>query len=525
MYALLENHLSAFTNQHHQHLFNQSSVGLEKESLRVTADGRIAQTPHPSSLGAALTHPYITTDYSEALLEFITPPDINLQTPLNFLNYIQSFVYQHLHQEILWTNSMPCVLAGEASIPIAQYGSSNAGRMKTVYRNGLGYRYGRVMQVIAGIHFNYSFSENIWGFLHTLEGEKRTRRAVQNDYYFRVIRNLQRYGWLIPFLFGASPAVCKSFLSGRKTTLPEFDKHTYYKPFATSLRMSDIGYQNRKEGKTGVKVVYDSLDSYVCSLSRAIETPSPDYAKIGVVVAGEYRQLNSNILQIENEYYSTVRPKQPPTFLEKPIHALQRRGVDYIELRSLDINPFEPLGMTQEQIYFLHIFMLFCLLQDSPNIDEHEKQAINLNFMTVTHRGRDPQLLLRRGDENILLRDWATEILVQMQQIACIIDAQQTAPIYNPILNTYREMVHHPDLTPSARVLAEMHDHKEGFHEFAKRYSLKHADYYRQLSIDAEKTQFFQQLAEKSLTEQTRLEAQPQAPFDTFLQTYFNQSL
>ncbi|EIJ41594.1 glutamate--cysteine ligase [Beggiatoa alba B18LD] len=525
MYALLENRLTAFHSHQQAQLLKQSTIGLEKESLRVAFDGRIAQTPHPRVLGSALTNPHITTDYSEALLEFITPPSNDLQAPLKFLESTQRFVYQQLQQEILWANSMPCVVAGEPSIPIAQYGNSNAGKMKTIYRNGLGYRYGRVMQVIAGIHFNYSFTPDIWTFLHELEGKQHSLRTLQDDYYFAVIRNLQRYGWIIPFLFGASPAVCKSFLSGRKTTLPEFDSCTYYKPYATSLRMSDIGYQNRKEGKTGVKVSYDNLDNYICSLTRAIETPCPEYANIGIFVDGEYRQLNSNILQIENEYYSTVRPKQPPAFLEKPTHALKHRGVSYIELRSIDINPFEPLGITQEQLYFSHLLMIYCLLQDSPKIDACEKQTIDLNIMAVTHRGRDPQLQLRRGEENILLRDWMEEILEQMQAIAEILDRQETQAIYSPILATYQEMVKDPERTPSARVLAEMRQYRESFHEFAKRYSLQHAEYYKTTILSTAQQQFFQTLAQQSLEEQSQLENSPQAPFDTFLHDYFSQSL
>ncbi|MCW8973894.1 MAG: glutamate--cysteine ligase, partial [Gammaproteobacteria bacterium] len=234
-------------------LLKGSMVGLEKESLRVNSEGKIAQTPHPAVFGSALTHPYITTDYSEALLEFITPPFHQMNEALSFLRDLQQFVYNRLENEVLWATSMPCVVGGEEGIPIAAYGSSNAGLMKTVYRRGLGYRYGRVMQVIAGVHMNFSFSEAFWQALQQLEGDDGTLQDYISDRYFDLVRNLLRVGWLIPYLFGASPAVCKSFLQGKQSRLELYDEFTYYEPYATSLRMGDIGYQNNKENEVGIK--------------------------------------------------------------------------------------------------------------------------------------------------------------------------------------------------------------------------------------------------------------------------------
>ena len=125
--------------------------GIEKESLRVTPEGRLSQTPHPLNLGSSLTHPSITTDYSESLLEFITPPDESIDATLEQLKKIHGFVYKNINNEILWVNSMPCVVGDNDSIPIAQYGKSNIGKIKTLYRVGLDHRYGRLMQTIAVI--------------------------------------------------------------------------------------------------------------------------------------------------------------------------------------------------------------------------------------------------------------------------------------------------------------------------------------------------------------------------------------
>ena len=298
MYETARQRLQRLIDLKHSHLMRNSAIGVEKESLRVNNTGGIAQTPHPEALGSALTHPYITTDYSEALTEFITPPFHHIKQVLDFFRDTQQFVYQKLDGEFLWATSMPCVVAGETSIPVAEYGSSNPGRMKHVYRLGLGHRYGRVMQVIAGVHFNYSFPPEFWPVYSELESNRLPLQDFISESYMALIRNLQRFGWLIPYLFGASPAICKSFLGGAPTTLKEFNENTYYQPYATSLRMGDIGYQNNKEYEYGIKANYDSLDAYIESLTCAIETHCPEYEKIGVVVDGEYRQLNANIKRV-----------------------------------------------------------------------------------------------------------------------------------------------------------------------------------------------------------------------------------
>jgi glutamate--cysteine ligase len=367
-------------------LLVKGRVGLEKESLRVARSGGIATTPHPAALGSALTHPWITTDYSEALLEFVTPPFEEFSEALRCLRGLHRYVHERLGEEILWATSMPCILAGEKSIPIARYGSSNLGRMKHVYRVGLGYRYGRVMQVIAGVHFNFSLHEAFWPMYRDLLGGEELR-AFRDAHYMGMVRNLQRYGWLIPYLFGASPAVCKSFFTDKEPDLLVFDDTTYYEPFATSLRMGDIGYQNRKEEGMGVKACYDSLHDYVHSLACATMTPCPVWERIGVKVEGEYRQLNANQLQIENEYYSSVRPKEIPQGMETPSRALLERGIRYVELRSLDVNAYHPLGIDEDQVRFLHLFMLYCLLRNSSLIDAEERREIDRNLLWVAHRG------------------------------------------------------------------------------------------------------------------------------------------
>ena len=518
-----EQRLSRLLNTGQPQLLQLSRIGLEKETLRVSPDGFIAQTPHPPALGAALTHPYMTTDYSEALLEFITPPFPELRQALQFLCDLQQFAYRQVGDELLWASSMPCVASGENRIPIAWYGTSNLGMMKHVYRRGLGYRYGRMMQVIAGVHFNYSLDDAFWQALQELEQDRRPLQEFRSDGYFRLIRNLQRFGWLIPYLFGASPALCKSFLAGRPTALVEFDADTCFQPYGTSLRMSDIGYTNRREKTCGSDIVYDNLAAYIDSLSWAIATPCPEYEQLGVVVNGEYRQLNANILQIEAEYYSTVRPKQIPQGNEKPSLALERRGVQYVELRSLDVNPFDPLGVNADELRWIEAFLIFCLLQDSPVIDRNERKEIDDNQLAVANEGRNPALCLQQNGRRRSLKQWALEIAGCMEGVCELLDGDDEEQPYSRALALQKEVIHEPEQTPSARVLAEMRAHKESFFQFARRLSQSHRSFFMELPPNPERSRFLEEEAGQSWRRQRELEAGDTLTFAEFLQQYFAQ--
>ena len=498
-----------------------SRQGLEKESLRVTRDGRIAQTPHPAGLGSALCHPEITTDYSEALLEFVTPAYVHGRDALARLRDLHRYTYAQIGNELLWATSMPCIVGGERSIPIAEYGSSNIGRMKHVYRRGLDWRYGRTMQAIAGIHFNYSFSEAFLRAVQAREGDRRGFAAFRSDFYFRLIRNFQRYGWLLPYRMGASPAICKSFTGGRNLAFSEFSENTFYTPHATSLRMSDIGYKNNAQA--ALEISYNDLDSYVESLRAAIATPDPEYARIGTRIDGEWRQLNTNVLQIENEYYSFVRPKAIAQSGEPPTHALRRAGVEYVEIRALDLNPFDPVGIHSDQVAFLETLLVFCLLQDSPPIDALEQHHINANQGLVARDGRNPALTLYRGNgERVSLREWAGELFEAMQGPAELLDEVHQDGRYSRILKTYRAAVDDPDCTPSARILQQMRDNREEFVEFALRVSADHAETIHEWPLTEDTCQRLAAEARRSLEEQAAMEAADEPPFERFLTDYFH---
>jgi len=521
----LSTRLDRLTASGHHQLLCGGLKGIEKESLRISKDGFIAQTPHPKALGSALTHPYITTDYSESLIELITPPFADVKDSLDYLHNIHQFVYEHLDNEILLGASMPCGIDGDESIPIAEYGSSNIGRMKHVYRHGLWHRYGRTMQSIAGIHFNYSVPEALWPVLHKEKSSPLSLEQFINEAYFGLIRNFQRMGWLILYLFGASPAICKNFFNSRPALMTQFeafDNGTLYHPYATSLRMSDIGYKSKNQANLNID--YNSIDGYVSSLSAAINTPYPEYEKIGTLVDGEYRQLNSNILQIENEFYSTMRPKQIAQSGEKPTLALKRRGVRYIEMRSLDLDLFNPIGIDEDKARFIEALLLTCLLQDSPKTSAQEQQVNNANQLAVANFGRKPGLELNKNNQKILLKDWAAEILESMQPVCAILDQDDAAKHYSSALEKQQLLVENPDSTASARILEQMTQLRRPFSRFALNTSIEHGQYFKLNELDKIKTQQFNDMAALSHDKQLEIENNKQMPFDYFLKQYFLQA-
>src|SRR5579862_4858756 len=451
---LFERRFASLINSGEPQILQGGAKGVEKESLRVSTDGKLARTPHPRSLGSALTDEHITTDYSEALIELVTPPFTHSWELLQYLLDLHQFVYRHLGDELLWATSMPCAIERDEDIPLAQYGSSHIGRMKTVYRNGLGLRYGRMMQAISGVHFNYSFPLPFWEAYAAARGARDYDAHFVSACYFDLLRNYRRYGWLVLYLFGVSPVVCKSFLRGRQLRMQELTSGTVYEPYATSLRMSDVGYRNRNQA--GLAVSVNSLAEYFDDLTRAISTPHPPYEALGVKVNGEYRQLNANILQLENEYYSFIRPKRVARSGERPTKALLRAGVEYVEVRALDVSAFDPVGVNQNKLRFLEAFLALCLLKDSPPIGASEQSTLDQNHTTVARRGREPGLTLWRDGSEVAMRDWARELLDSLTGICEVLDRGDASRPYTHALTVQAAKIQDVALTPSARLMAEL---------------------------------------------------------------------
>ena len=498
--------------------------GIEKESLRVTPTGALASTRHPVELGSPLTHPHITMDFSEAQLELITGVHPSAESALTELADVHRFVYANVGDELLWATSMPCILGPDGDIPIAGFGSSNAGRSKTVYRHGLSNRYGRLMQTISGIHYNFSLPETLWHPIATSRGESPDRDFVTRA-YFGLIRNFRRYSWLLVYLFGASPAVCKSFVRGTDSGLEQFDEGTLHLPHATSLRMGRLGYQS--DAQSSLHISYNSLAEYADTLHGALTRPYPPYQAVGVKVGGNYRQLSNALLQIENEFYGAVRPKRRTVSGERPLEALYGRGVEYVEVRCLDLNPFLSLGIDVDICRFLDVFLLVCLLKDSPPDSRSESASMVANQLGVVQRGREPGLLLDDCGTPIPLAAWADRLLAECAQVAAEMDAAagSGSDDHTAAVDQQRRKVATPALTPSARVLNALRRQRVPFFRFAMNQSAAHRGLFDEHPLVGERLKEMTAMTEESLAAQHRVERADHETFDEYLERFLKLDL
>ena len=481
------------------------SCGIEKESLRAQPSGALALTPHPAALGSALTHPSITTDFSESQVELVTGVHKSVQAAIDELTQIHQFTYRSMQavgDEMLWVSSMPCGLPTDETIPVARFGSSNVGRAKSVYRLGLSHRYGRRMQTISGIHYNWSLP------------------GVTSEQYFAQIRNFRREAFLLLYLFGASPAVCSSFVAGRQHELQQLSANTMYMPYGTSLRMGRLGYQS--DAQASLAVSYNSLEGYAVSLQDALTRPYAAYEKVGIQnPGGDYNQLGVTLLQIENEFYGTVRPKRVIHQGERPLHALRERGVEYIEVRLMDLDPFEPVGITAQTMRFLDVFLLHCLTSASPPDSQEEIAALARNQHRTAARGREPGLLLERDGKEVTLTDWGTDIVAQCVPIAAALDAAHGCTDYSAALAAATVGLNDANTLPSARVLAAMaKDHDNSFVKFVRAQSEKTKDYLQALPFSSEQQAHFTQLSQQSMADQKKIEALDSMPFEMYREQY-----
>lgn len=496
--------------------------GIEREALRIDDSGNLATDAHPKMLGSALTHSRITTDYSESLLEFITPVFTDIDRLLEDLTYTHAFTVQNLPQQGLWPVSMPCYVGDVSDIPIADYGSSNTGKMKRLYRKGLTYRYGAQMQIISGVHFNFSVSDSLLDRLYQLSDQAVSKTDFISESYLGLIRNYRRMVWVLPYLFGASPALCRSFIKDQQTDIQfeEMGKGTLYLPYATSLRMSDLGYTNKEQDRLSIS--YNSLDLYLEGMQKAINMPSANFEKIGVKVDGEFRQLNANVLQIENEFYSPIRAKRVAQDGEKPSEALARAGVEYIEVRALDVNPFSEVGIEASQVRFLDLFLLYCLLSDSPDSDEAQETEITSNLNRVILEGRKPGLELSRNGEKITLAEWMTQMFNTMGAIATLLDDKDNHG-YAQTLEKWLAAVENPDLTLSGQIIKQLQDSQIDHGCWVKALAKKYHRVLNETELPEDVLLRYQVAAKESLAKQLQMEQDSTQSFESFLEDYFKE--
>lgn len=473
--------INKFINsQNNSEFLCKTILGLERETMRTTNEGVLSQTSHPKSLGNPLNHLLIKTDFCEAQIEYSTKPSYRMKSVLKSLELLHHFtVFNVPENEFLWPFSMPPKLPeNEMDIPLAYYGESWEGVTKTVYRRGLGFRYGRRMQTISGVHINISFSKYLMNWASQVRYREPLNSQTQSKLYLDTIRNFNRYSFILIFLFGASPVFDSSFSNSEKN-LVKWKEKTKLAPFGTSIRLSELGYTSKVQNNFTISL--NSLEDYVRDLKKYTSTTYPSYSKFNNFKSinptleefKNWNQLNDYYLQIENEYYSLIRPKQIPEENKRLLDILNEKGIRYLEVRCMDIDPYSPIGVNEEALSFMEIFLLYCLLKESPPMNFEEKKIWDNNQETVVWYGRETEKLYQVLGDSKNLKDWFLSILPDLEKIADYWDNRVKCSVKGPrsymqSLNFQKQKIEDFSKLPSQKILNELKNKNLEFLDLGK---------------------------------------------------------
>ncbi len=504
MFKKFKKELATFQGKGDLSWLFQGKKGIEKENLRIDVKGKLSQNSAPEEFGSALTHSYITKDFAEAMPELVTPPHSSLPELFEFLKNLHSYSHRCLKSESFWVASMPADSIEGVPIQIAQFGKSNKAKLKETYRKGLRLRYGDKMQMISGLHFNYSFHPKIWQQFYNGFDKK-------NEALFGVARNFLRYQWFLAYLLGASP------IADKKIPIVSHYYESKEFPFATSLRQ--LSYKNKKI----VDISYNSLQEYIHCLGKIIQTTEPKFEKIGLKEGEDFLQLNSSTIQIENELYAPLRPKPKQIASKRPLFYLQKNGVEYFEFRSLDLQPSSPLGLDLSQAYFLELMFIFCLIMPSPMLEAADWQELNYNQETACLRGRQPKLLLQRDRKKQSLKSWGEEIFDCLKELIDSLATTNNSKFYKTSLSAWQKILEEPDNTPSAIILKEMEEKNLSYYSYILEKSEKHKDYFLNQPIKKDFLALMSKEKTSSLKNTATIEKQDKISFGDFLKDYLQQ--
>ena len=286
--------------------------------------------------------------------------------------------------------------------------------------------------------------------------------------------------------------------------------------------MGDLGYTSNAQAQ--MSVCYNDIDQYISTLREAILTPHPDYESFVEMENGERAQLNTSLLQIENEYYSPIRPKRVTRSGEAPIVALAQRGVEYVEVRCVDINPFLPFGIDGNTMRLLDLFLLACLIDESPLCDEAGQRRNAINLQKVVNTGREPGLKLLSNDGSERpLAELAQPILDRMDEIATWYDALESTNTFQEVVSRAREQLSNPALTLSARMLSEMEHSGQSFWQLAQHYSRQWHNEHLSNPLESSTLEQLRDEARTSLQRQSEIEARDTQSFEDYLAEFYQQ--
>ena len=397
------------------------SFGIEWESLRARGEGELSLTPHPAAFGDKLTNPLITTDFSESQIEMITPAFESIDKAFDTFSLLADLVNSSLPEdEYLWFQSIPCILPDNDEIPIAQYSDEGVSSQK--YREDLAKKYGLKKQMISGVHFNFSFDEDVLRKLQAISGSDLSFKEFKNEIYLKIARNYLRYCWLIIYLTGCSIGTHSTFTKECIHLMDAKDDYgSFYSTKGPSFRNSSCGYKNLKK----LYPSYASVEEFAGDVEGFIEDGDLSEAK---------------------ELYTQIRmkPKDPSDYL----NSLKDDGIQYIEIRTLDINPFYQCGLVRHDMKFLHMFLLYMLVKDESDYPLWQEEA-RLNEENAASSAYDESMRLVKDGREVTLKSWAAEIINEMYGMCEVFGIDEGRPTLKMMCKRIRD----PGLTYGQRLL------------------------------------------------------------------------
>ena len=425
------------------------NFGIEKENVRVDYSGHLAMTKHPDVFGDKLKNPYITTDFSESQVEMITPSMDTIEETYNFLESLHDIVSLELKDEFLWPQSTPPSLPDEEDIPVSKFEETCEGNRAQKYRDYLSQKYGKQKQLLSGIHYNFSFKDEFLDLLYR-ESESSDFKLFKDDIYLKISRNFFKYRWILIYLFGANPSIHGTYSRKCVDMLDEVAPDSFSYTSGNSFRNGMCGYKNKEV----FNISYNSRAEYVEDIKKLIS---------------QEKLIN------EKEYYSPIRLKAKDN--KNLLRSIEEDGIEYLEVRLLDLNPMIKNGISIDQLYFVHLFLLFCLFTDEDSLTEKEIWEGNKNHELVAHYGRKVDLELFDGGEFKFLKDLGLDIISKMEKITedlGIFDLN-----YRNTLREALESFHNTDLLISSQIESGIRE--EGFIDFNLNLAKK---YYKESQID-----------------------------------------
>lgn len=386
----------------------KGKFGVERETLRVDKEGNLALTKHPKVFECKISHPYITTDFSESQIELITPTLNSIEEAYSYLNLLYDIVALEIKDEYLWPQSMPCSIPEDDLIPVADYGMCESGKESSEYRKSLLKKYGGKKQLISGIHYNFSFSEELIEDLYIKLGNNEDYRTFRDNIYLKVVRNYLRYRWLLIYLLGGTTVMHESFGDKCVIDLDKVSKDGFSNKGAVSYRNSECGYKNK-------------IDLY------------PDYTSVRNYVESVHKFIDDKLIESHKELYTQIRLKAKDN--NRFLDSLLEEGINYLEIRSIDINPFDKAGISLEDLNFINVFTLYLLIKEESNYKNWQEEAqTNQNIISIY--GQEDVSLFKDG-ASISKNEWALEILNEIKALNEELGLDKDEVITNMINKVY----------------------------------------------------------------------------------------